>query len=86
MSEKGEWKFTKGTLTAHAVINEAEGTTVCGRKDLKFEAGAYLIPESYKCKTCSKGVKKTEPKEPWRNPDTFASQYEDEAAKGADRY
>jgi hypothetical protein len=53
------WKFTKGTLKAHAIIDEAEGTTVCGRKGLKFEAAAPDYGcQSYRCKTCVKGVAK----------------------------
>ena len=32
-----------------------------------------------------KAVKEIKAKEFWRNPDTFASQYENEAAKGTDR-
>jgi len=86
----GDWLFTLRTQCAHKVISLKEGTTVCKRKGLKFEPP---VPgkdfEDKKCVTClktEKRLKAQEPKEFWRNPDTFASQYEDEAAKGADRY
>jgi hypothetical protein len=84
------WKFTRGTLKAHLVLDESEGTTLCGRKGLKFDE---IIDDSlyrkFKCKTCLKGLKKQEPMIDPLSPlgvDSFYSEYCREfSGPGADR-
>jgi len=55
-----QWKFVRGTLTAHSVTNEALGRTVCKRSGLKFEPAAQnvVIDDKYKCITCKKSLAK----------------------------
>lgn len=56
------WLFVRGTLKAHAVLSETEGTTLCGRKGLKFEQpAANIFLDSYKCKTCEKRLREAKP-------------------------
>lgn len=55
---EGKWLFARGTLKAHYVTDETEGTTLCGRKGMKFEqpvANVYL--DTYKCVTCEKKLR-----------------------------
>jgi len=61
-SFKENWLFVRGTLKAHAVLSEVEGTTLCGRKDLKFEPSlGGIILDCYKCKACVKRLRKSNP-------------------------
>lgn len=55
-----KWLFTRGTLVAHAVLSETAGTTVCGRRDLKFEPPVpnIVLEDKYKCVTCRKTLAK----------------------------
>jgi hypothetical protein len=53
------WKFTRGTLSAHVVLDEERGTTLCGRTGLKFDdSDPAHFTDEYKCITCVKGLKK----------------------------
>lgn len=51
MSKQGSWLFARGTLKAHYV--KEDGSTLCGRKGLKFDKPIGKL-NGYECKTCQK--------------------------------